>query len=79
MIVCITNSGYIKRIPIAEYRIQKRGGKGLKGAETREEDYVWKIFSANTFTTILAISEPRGAYIGSKVHKIPEGSRTSKR
>jgi DNA gyrase subunit A len=77
MIVCITNSGYIKRIPVAEYRIQKRGGKGLKGAETREEDYVWKIFYANTKTTILAISD-KGRLYWLKVHKIPQGSRTSK-
>jgi DNA gyrase subunit A len=77
MIVCITNSGYIKRIPMNEYRLQKRGGKGLKGAETREEDYVWKIFAANTKTTILAISD-KGRLYWLKVHKIPEGSRTSK-
>lgn len=77
MIVTITNSGYIKRIPIDEYRIQKRGGKGLKGAETREEDYVWKIFSANTKTTILVISD-KGKMYWLKVHRIPLGSRTSK-
>jgi DNA gyrase subunit A len=77
MIVCITNSGYIKRIPTAEYRVQKRGGKGLKGAETRDEDFVAKIFSANTLTTILCISD-RGRLFWLKVHKIPEGSRTSK-
>jgi DNA gyrase subunit A len=77
MIVCITNSGYIKRIPMDEYRLQKRGGKGLKGAETREEDFVWKIFSANTLTTILIISD-KGKMYWLKVHKIPLGSRTSK-
>ncbi len=77
MIVCITNSGYIKRIPVDEYRVQKRGGKGLKGAETREEDYVAKIFAANTLTTILCISD-RGKLYWLKVHRIPQGSRTSK-
>jgi DNA gyrase subunit A len=77
MIVSITNEGYIKRIPMAEYRLQKRGGKGLKGAETKEEDYVWKIFSANTLTTILVISD-KGKLYWLKVHKIPQGSRTSK-
>ena len=77
VIVCITNSGYIKRIPVDEYRIQRRGGKGLKGAETREEDYVSKILTANTLTTILAISD-RGRLYWLKVHRIPEGSRTSK-
>jgi DNA gyrase subunit A len=77
MIVCITNSGYIKRIHVDEYRVQKRGGKGMKGTETREEDYVWKIFSANTKTTILVISD-KGKLYWLKVHRIPEGSRTSK-
>src|SRR6185437_7736752 len=77
VIVCITNSGYIKRIPIDEYRIQRRGGKGLKGAETREEDYVAKILTANTLTTLLCISD-RGRLYWLKVHRLPEGSRTSK-
>lgn len=77
MIVCITNSGYIKRISTDEYRIQKRGGKGLKGAETREEDYVSKIFSANTKTTILVITD-KGRMYWMKVHVIPQGSRTAK-
>jgi DNA gyrase subunit A len=77
MIVCITNSGYIKRIPVDEYRLQKRGGKGLKGTETLDEDYVWKIFSANTKSTILVISD-KGKLYWLKVHKIPQGSRTSK-
>jgi DNA gyrase subunit A len=77
VIVAITKTGYIKRIPVAEYRLQKRGGKGLKGAENREEDYVDKIFSANTLTTILCISD-KGKLYWLKVHKIPIGSRTSK-
>lgn len=77
VIVTITKEGYIKRIPMAEYRLQKRGGKGLKGAENREEDYVSKIFSANTLTTILCISD-KGKLYWLKVHKIPQGTRTSK-
>lgn len=77
MIVCITNSGYMKRIPIDEYRLQKRGGKGLKGTETLDEDYVWKIFSANTKDTILIISD-KGKLYWLKVHKIPQGTRTAK-
>jgi DNA gyrase subunit A len=76
VLVSITHSGYIKRIAIEEYRLQKRGGKGLKGADQREEDYVWKVFSANTLTTILVISD-RGKLYWLKVYKIPEGSRTS--
>jgi DNA gyrase subunit A len=77
MIISMTYSGYIKRIPIAEYRLQKRGGKGLKGAEQREEDYVWKLFSANTHTMILSFSD-RGKMYWTKVHELPQGSRTSK-
>ncbi|NJL24458.1 MAG: DNA gyrase subunit A, partial [Calothrix sp. SM1_5_4] len=77
MIISMTYSGYIKRIPIDEYRLQKRGGKGLKGAEQREEDYVWRLFSANTHTMILSFSD-RGKVYWTKVHQLPQGSRTSK-
>jgi DNA gyrase subunit A len=77
MVISMTYTGYIKRIPIDEYRLQKRGGKGLKGAEQREEDYVWKLFTANTHTTILTFSD-RGKAYWTKVHELPQGSRTSK-
>lgn len=77
VVVSITNSGYIKRIPVEEYRLQKRGGKGLKGADTKSEDYVWKVFSADTLTTILVFTD-RGKLYWLKVHQIPSGSRTSK-
>lgn len=77
VIVSLTYSGYIKRIPLDQYRLQKRGGKGLKGAETREEDYVWKIFAADTLTTLLVISD-RGKMYWLKVHRVPSGNRTSK-
>lgn len=77
MIISMTYSGYIKRISPDEYRVQKRGGKGLKGAETREEDYVWRIFSANTHTMILSFTD-RGKLYWTKVHELPFGSRTSK-
>lgn len=77
MIVSLTFSGYIKRISTDEYRLQKRGGKGLKGAEQREEDYVRRLFSANTHTTILSFSD-RGKLYWTKVHELPAGSRTSK-
>lgn len=77
VIVMMTYSGYIKRIPLDEYRIQKRGGKGLKGAETREEDFVWKIFAVNTMTTLLTFSD-RGKLYWTKVYQVPQGTRTSK-
>jgi len=57
VVVAMTNSGYIKRIPLDEYRVQRRGGKGLKGAENREEDFVSRVFSANTHTMILNFSD----------------------
>ncbi len=77
MVVSMTHSGYIKRIPVDEYRLQKRGGKGLKGAEQRDEDYVRRVFSANTHTMILSFSD-RGKLYWTKVHELPLGSRTSK-
>lgn len=77
MIVTMTHSGYIKRIPIDQYRLQKRGGKGLKGAETREEDFVWRVFAADTLTTILTFTD-RGKAYWLKVHRLPLGSRTSR-
>jgi DNA gyrase subunit A len=77
MVVSMTYSGYIKRIPVDEYRLQKRGGKGLKGAESREEDFVNRVFVADTLTTILAFSD-RGKLYWLKVHQIPLGTRISK-
>lgn len=77
MVVTITNTGYIKRIPTEEYRLQKRGGKGLKGIETKEEDYVTNIFTASTKTMLLVFTD-KGKVYWCKVHKLPLGNRTSK-
>lgn len=77
VVVTMTNTGYIKRISLDEYRLQKRGGRGLKGAENREEDYVSRVFSASTKTTLLVFSD-RGKLYWLKVHRLPQGSRTSK-
>lgn len=77
MVVTITNTGYIKRIPIEEYRVQKRGGKGLKGMETREEDYVTDLFIASTKTMLLIFTD-KGKLYWCKVHRLPQGNRTSK-
>lgn len=77
MVVTVTNTGYIKRIPVDEYRVQRRGGKGLKGMETREEDYVTNIFTANTKTMLLVFTDKGKAY-WCKVHRLPLGTRTSK-
>lgn len=77
VVVSMTNSGNIKRIPADQYRLQKRGGKGLKGADQKDEDFVSKIFSANTHTMLLSFSD-RGKVYWTKVYKLPQGSRTSK-
>jgi DNA gyrase subunit A len=77
MVVTLTQNGYIKRIPIEQYKQQKRGGKGVKGAGTREEDYVTNIFVAETKTTLLVFTD-KGKVYWTKVHKLPLGSRTSK-
>lgn len=77
MVVTITNTGYIKRINTEEYRVQKRGGKGLKGMETREEDYVTDLFIASTKTQLLVFTD-KGKVYWCKVHKLPLGNRISK-
>lgn len=77
VVVTFTNTGYIKRIPVDEYRLQKRGGKGLKGMETREEDYVTDIFTASTKTMLLVFTD-KGKVYWVKVHRLPLGTRTSK-
>ncbi len=77
MVVMMTATGYIKRIPLDQYRLQKRGGKGLKGIETREEDFVSHIFVANTLTTLLVFTDT-GKLYWVKVHRLPLGTRSSK-
>jgi DNA gyrase subunit A len=77
MVVTVTNTGYIKRISPEEYRLQKRGGKGLKGMETRDEDYVTDLFIASTKTMLLVFTD-KGKVYWCKVHRLPLGSRTGK-
>ena len=77
MVIVMTDTGYIKRIPLDEYRTQKRGGKGLKGMETREEDFVSYIFVADTKTWLLFFTD-KGKLFWLKVHRLPLGNRTSK-
>ena len=77
MVVVLTQSGYIKRIPIEQYKTQKRGGKGVKGSVSREEDYVTSIFVAETKTSLLVFTD-KGKVYWTKVHRLPLGSRTSK-
>lgn len=77
VIVTITESGYIKRMPATSYRSQRRGGKGVKGMETKEEDVVATILSANTHDDILFFTN-LGKVYRLKVHELPAGNRLSK-
>ena len=76
-VITLTHGGYIKRVPIGTFRQQKRGGKGVMGMETKEEDYVEHVFTASTHDTLLFFTA-QGDVFSKKVHEIPEGSRTSR-
>jgi DNA gyrase subunit A len=77
MIVTITRSGYIKRTHVDTYRSQRRGGKGVTGMETMEEDIVEELFVASTHSYLLFFTT-RGKVHWLKVHEIPEGGRAAK-
>ena len=77
VVVSITKSGFIKRIGLDQYKVQKRGGKGVKGAGAKDEDYIWRVFSASTHDTLLTFTD-RGKVYWTKVYQLPQGSRTSK-
>ncbi len=76
-IITISNVGYIKRVPIDTYKAQRRGGKGVAGMATRDEDFVEHLFVANTHDTILFFTSAGRVY-WEKVYKIPEATRTSR-
>ena len=77
VVITATNTGYIKRTAVDEYRQQRRGGKGLIGMQTRDEDIVRHLFIANTHAYILIFSD-RGQCYWLRVYDIPEVSRSSK-
>ena len=77
VVVTLTNTGYIKRVPLNSYRSQKRGGKGRSGMTTKEEDFVNEVFVVNTLTPLLFFSS-QGLVYKIKTYKIPIGSPTSK-
>jgi DNA gyrase subunit A len=77
MVVTITRSGYIKRTHVEAYRSQKRGGKGVTGMETKEEDIVEDLFVASTHSYLLFFTN-KGRVHWLKVHEIPEGGRQAK-
>ena len=77
MVVTVTNTGYIKRVPLSTYRAQRRGGKGRAGMQTKEEDFLSTVFVADTHTPVLFFSD-LGQVYKIKVWKLPLGSPTSK-
>ncbi|WP_415716813.1 DNA gyrase subunit A [Roseibium sp.] len=77
MVVTVSHGGYIKRVPLATYRAQRRGGKGRSGMATKEEDFVTRLFVANTHTPVLFFSS-RGICYKMKVYRLPLGGPTSR-
>lgn len=77
MVVTITHTGYVKRIPVATYRSQKRGGKGVSGVNLKEDDVIAEMFIASTHEYVLFFSN-RGKVYRLKVHELPIGTRQAR-
>ena len=77
MVVTLSHGGYIKSQPLAEYRAQKRGGRGKQATQTKEDDWVDQLFIANTHDWLLCFSD-RGRVYWLKVWEVPQGSRNSR-
>ena len=77
MVVTLSHGGYFKRQPLTDYRAQKRGGRGKQAAAMKEDDFVDRLFVANTHDFILCFSN-RGRAYWLKVYEVPEGTRTSR-
>ncbi|MBU2941955.1 DNA gyrase subunit A [Shimia thalassica] len=77
MVVTVTSGGYIKRTPLVDFRAQKRGGKGISGMQTKEEDVVTTLFVANTHTQLLFFTT-EGMVYKLKTWRLPQGGRTAK-
>jgi len=77
VVITISHLGYIKRTSATEYRAQRRGGRGVMGGKTREEDYIEKLFVASTHHTMLFFTE-KGRCYWMNVYEIPEGEKTGK-
>jgi DNA gyrase subunit A len=73
MVVTVSHHGYVKRVPLSTYRAQRRGGKGRAGMQTREEDFVARLFVANTHTPVLFFSS-RGQVYKEKVWRLPQAA-----
>ena len=77
MVVTITHTGYVKRIPVESYRAQKRGGKGVSGVNLKEDDVIDEMFIASTHEYVLFFST-KGKVYRLKVHELPEGTRQAR-
>ena len=77
VVITISHLGYIKRTPLAEYKTQNRGGVGMKGSATRDEDFIEYIYVANMHSTMLLFTK-NGRCFWLKVYEIPEGTKASK-
>ncbi|HUH92910.1 MAG TPA: DNA gyrase subunit A [Casimicrobiaceae bacterium] len=77
MVVTLSHGGYMKAQPVAEYRAQRRGGRGKQAAGTKEDDFIDRLFIANTHDNILCFSN-RGRVYWLKVYNVPQGSRVSR-
>jgi DNA gyrase subunit A len=77
MVITISHLGYVKRLPVGTYRRQGRGGRGVTGAKTRDDDFLEHLFIASTHQYILFLTD-RGRLYWVKVHEIPEGGRTAR-
>ena len=73
MVVTVSHAGYVKRVPLSTYRAQRRGGKGRAGMQTREEDFVTRLFVASTHTPVLFFSS-RGQVYKEKVWRLPQAA-----
>ncbi len=77
VVVVISNRGFVKRVPVDEYRSQGRGGRGVRGATLRDEDFIEHLFVASTHEYVMVVTNHGKAY-WIKVHELPIGSKTSK-
>ena len=77
MVITLSHFGYIKRTPLAEYKTQNRGGVGMKGSATRDDDFIEHLYVANMHSTMLFFTE-QGKCFWLKVYEVPEGSRSTK-
>src|SRR5439155_24070056 len=77
MVITITKSGYIKSLPLATYRSQKRGGIGVTGMDMKDDDYIEHLFVCSTHDYLLFFTN-RGKVYRQKVYELPEASRTAK-